>query len=601
MQNHLDPSSHVWILSTGPLHGHVPIKLRWLRTLPLDRGTQYQRARLIQSMKGLMKALIDLGGESGPLAAGSVLNYFGEMRRIVAWMTEKGIWSFRDLKPLDVVDYLVSVQEEMKRPLCEHTIWAKESLFKRMWHLRDQYMMPLQFDPLIIESEIRRSVKTRRAKPWRHMDEEFALPLIKDALDWVREHGPVIKDMVRKIWSERRTHVGLPKDEINRRVRSLYIGLLNDSNLEQIAIKLQIERSNPACVVSRIMTTTEGACIVALLFLIGMRASELVCLDADCMVQLGEPGLNQRTVLKGFAAKRRGMPRTWAASDSVVEVVQFLVELYADIRSYTGQSTLFLGKTNASPIPLPGRKLPRFGPESLSPRLLAFVNSPHRGVTSEARVHAHMARKTFARFVVMRDKSVLESLSYHYGHVHSAITDGAYVGVDMALAKLLREEDRADLADALMDLLSSGSLGGKAGKNIKRISGQVSAGRSSFRGGRSLQATVDRLIKEGIRLAPCDWGYCVYSKAMSACGGDDRGPNAVRRAPDVCATCGNFSVTERHKHYWNERLSRDEEFLKIPGLPEQTKQVVHTRAAHSKAVLVSLTQMDQKHSRANLK
>ena len=492
-QHHLDTSSHVWMLATGPLHGHVPIKLHWLRAIPLDRGTQYQRARLTQSMKGLMVALIDLGGESGPLAAGSIFKHFGEMRRVVAWMTGKGIWTFRDLKPRDIVDYFVSIQEDRKRPLCENTIWDKETLFKRMWHLRDKYLMPLQFDPLVIEPEIKLSVKTRRVEPWRHVDEEFALPLIKDALDWVHVHGPVIKDMVRKIWAERRRHVGLHRNEVNRRVRSQYLALLKDSDIGQIAHELQMDDAPPASVVARIMTTTEGACIVALLFLVGMRASELVCLDANCMVQLGEQGLNQRTVLKGFAAKKQGMPRTWAASDSVVEVVQFLVELYADIRDHTGHSYLFLGKTPAAPIPLPGRKLPRLGAESLSPRLLAFVNSPHRSAGSENRLHAHMARKTFARFVVMRDKSALESLSYHYGHVHSAVTDGAYVGVDMALAKLLREEDRADLADALMDLLSSGTLGGKAGKNIKRISEQVFTSRTSFRGKRSLRVAVDRM------------------------------------------------------------------------------------------------------------
>lgn len=584
-----DRSSHVWELETGPLYSHVPLKLHWLRAIPPDRGTKYQRVRLMQSMKGLMGALIDLGGESGPLAAGSINNYFGQLRRVVAWMTGRGIWAFRDLQPCDVVDYFVSLQEGRERPLCENTVWAKEALFNRMWHLRDSYLMPLRFDPLVVESEIKRSVKTRRIEPWRPLDEELALPLIKDALDWIRVHGQVIKDMVRKIWAERRAHVGLKRSAVNKRVRSLYLEIHSEPAIQQIVRELQLVGMHPSSVATRIMTTTEGACIVALLFLVGMRASELIRLDANCLMQLGEPGLDQRTVLKGIAAKRRGMPRTWAASDHVVEVVQFLVDLYAEIRSFTGQSSLLLGKTPATPIPLPGHKLVRLGLESLSPRLLMFVNSPHRGAGSEFRVHTHMARKTFARFVVMRDKSALESLSYHYGHVHSAITDGAYVGVDIGLAKLLREEDRTDLADALMDLLSSGSLGGKAGKNIMKVSEQASSGRSAFRGKRSLRLAVDRLIDDGIRLAPCDWGYCVYSKATSACGGDDRGPNSVRRSPDVCATCSNFSVTERHKRYWNERLSRDEEFLKRPGLPDQTKQVVLARAAQSQGVLVSLT------------
>jgi hypothetical protein len=202
-----------------------------------------------------------------------------------------------------------------------------------------------------------------------------------------------------------------------------------------------------------------------------------------------------------------------------------------------------------------------------------------------------MARKTFARFVVMRDKTALQSLAYHYGHVHSSVTDGAYVGADIGLAKLIREEDRADLAEALMDLLSSGAVGGRAGKNIAQISEQASGGKALFRGKRGLDAAVGKLIDSGIRLAPCDWGYCVYSKAMSACGGDETGPNLVQRAPDVCASCANFSVTERHRPYWNERAKRDEEFLERQGLPDQTKHIVRARLARSREVLVSLVSM----------
>jgi len=581
-------SLQVWELATGPLHNHVPIKLHWLRAIPPDRGTKYQRERLIQSMKGLMQAVIEQGGDSGPLAASSIGNYFGEIRRIVAWMTERNMWAFRDLGPGDLLDFLAARQGTRERPLCEHTLWAIESTFKRMWQLRAKYLMPLRFDPLLVESEIKLSIRTRPTEPWRPLDEEYALPLVKDAQDWIRSHGRTVICMVRSLWAERRSHVGLSKHKSVRRVRAQYLGFLEEPDIRKIVRQLQVDASMPDAAINQIMTTTEGACIVALLFLVGMRASELLRLEADCLTVVGEPGLDQRAVLKGIAAKRRGMPRTWAASDDVVEVVQFLTELYAEIRVHTGQTALFLGKTSGAPIPLPGRRNVRLGSESLRPRLLAFANSPHRGVGTELRIHAHMARKTFARFVVTRDKSALESLAYHYGHVHSAITDGAYVGTDISMARLLSEQDRADLAEALMDLLSSGVVGGKAGKNITQFAEEASGGKASFRGKRSLDVAVDKLIEGGIRLAPCDWGYCVYSKAMSACGGNDMGPNAVQRAPDVCATCQNFSVTERHRPFWNQRATRDEEFLKRQNLSDQTKQVVLARVARSRDVLLSI-------------
>lgn len=587
--NKIDKSANVWSLATGALHNDKQIILHWLQAIPSGRGAKYQRERLLQSMKGLLAALIEQGGEGGPFAAGTINNYFQSIRRIVAWMTERGIWAFRDLKPGQIVDYILFRQVSNGGPISAGTVNDIKKVFRMMWLLRDKYMMPLKFDPLIVESEINLHVLIRQNAPWKHLDENLALPLVKDALDWIRSNGPVVANLVRRIWSERRKYVGLTKLESDRRVRRHYAELLVAPELQRIADQLGMADALPNAIVARAITATEGACTVALLFLVGMRASEFVRLDADCLAQLGEPGLNQRTVLKGYAAKRSGMPRTWAASPDVVEVVQFLVNLYEDIRAATGQLALIPGKTNGAPIPLPGRKNVRLGSESLGPRLHAFANSPHRGVSVKIRLHAHMARKTYARFVVMRDKSALESLAYHYGHTHSAITDGAYVGVDISLARLLREEDRADLAEALMDLLSSGTLGGKAGKNVMNLTRQDLSGKSFFRGKRSLRAIVDKMIDDGVRLAPCDWGYCVYSKATSACGGDDTGPNRLRRAPDVCATCSNFSVTDKHKSYWNERLQRDDEFLRRPDLPDQTKQVVRTRAAHSRAVLVSLT------------
>lgn len=588
LSNKVTKSTYVWTVPTGPLHDHVPINLNWLKVIPTGRGTKYQRERLIQSIKELLDALIGQGGENGALAAGSIFNDFNGLRRITKWMTANGIWTFRDIRPSDIISYVASRQAGRDELLCTNSVQAIQFLFRKMWLLRDKYLMPLKFDPLVVDAELKLSVPTRKLEPWKHLDEELALPLVKDALDWIDINGRVVIDMVRKIWNERRSHVGLKKVQSVPRVRKLYLDLLKEPAIQKLARQLGLEDAMPDSAVARIVTTTEGACMVVLLFMVGMRASELIRLDTDSLTQIGEDGLNQRNVLRGFAAKRRGMPRTWAVSEEVTRVVLFLVELYAEARVNSGQNALFLNKPPGAPIPLPGRKTGRISSSVLPHRLHAFVNSPHRGLRGTIHLHAHMCRKTFARFVVMRDKSALESLAYHYGHVHSAITDGTYVGSDISLAKLIDEEDRRDLAEALMDLLTSGSIGGRAGKKLVQGFKNPPLKNFSFRGKRSLTSTVEKLIKDGIVLAPCDWGYCVYSKAMSACGGDDKGPNTLQRAPDICATCNNFSVTKKHQPYWNARLKRDEELLTRMDISEQTRQIVSIRSAHSKEVLASL-------------
>lgn len=69
------------------------------------------------------------------------------------------------------------------------------------------------------------------------------------------------------------------------------------------------------------------------------------------------------------------------------------------------------------------------------------------------------------------------------------------------------------------------------------------------------------MIADGIKLAPCHWGYCVYVEQLSACHGDESGPNEIERSPDVCARCSNFAVTEAHRPWWEARFRADEVFL----------------------------------------
>lgn len=182
-----------------------------------------------------------------------------------------------------------------------------------------------------------------------------------------------------------------------------------------------------------------------------------------------------------------------------------------------------------------------------------------------------------------RDKNALEALSYHYGHVHKAITDGSYGGSDIELRALLSEESRKDLGRALTDLIGSDQIAGKGGAAIRALRQEV-----KFRGKKGLKFLVEKLISEGVQLAPCNWGYCVYCRALSACRGDDSGPNEANRSPDVCAGCANFAATEHHRLWWEVRFERDERFLQRTGLGEQTITIVTRRLNNTVQILKHL-------------
>ena len=228
----------------------------------------------------------------------------------------------------------------------------------------------------------------------------------------------------------------------------------------------------------------------------------------------------------------------------------------------------------------------RINTHSIGPRILHFANSEFRADRPKLkRLHPHSARKTFAKFVVLRDKRALESLAYHYGHTHRLITDGCYVGSDIELAQMVGEESRRDLAAGLTDILSASSIAGKAALNLQAL---TRTGSRKLRGRKALETVVNRLIDQGVQLAPCDWGYCVYSQSLSACRGDALGPNEANRSADVCSGCANFVVTEKHRGWWNERACRDEDFLNRTGLPAQTVAWVQKRLDDTHQVLRAL-------------
>lgn len=109
-----------------------------------------------------------------------------------------------------------------------------------------------------------------------------------------------------------------------------------------------------------------------------------------------------------------------------------------------------------------------------------------------------------------------------------------------------------------------------------------------FAGRVSLDALVDQLIKRGIVLAPCDWGYCVYAPDVSKCHGSSAAPSEERRSPAICASCSNFAVSDRHIIWWSERYRDQEEFLKRDDLIPQARRVTEWRLKNTQYILGSI-------------
>jgi hypothetical protein len=580
-----------WFLATNELFDREAGEpfIDWATLLSqVPGGTKHQRSYLLKSVQGLMDALIDAPRDQkravgNYLAHGTVLNWYWEVRKLVIWMTDKGIWRFSSLSADDLYCF---IQERQRRvdgrgSVASHTRYYRIGVLRQMWLLRSRYGAALRVNPLALEVPV---AKEKPLSSWRAIEEDAALALLNDALEWIKEIGPFVVRVQAEIWAQSKKFVGLNKGQRAAARASLYRQLEGEKEVALLRQLLSMSDDTAYHLLRRAATLTYGACAVIMLFLVGFRIGEFARLDHDCLVKTEDSNGINVIRIQGIAAKQGGRRRSWIASDDVEVAVNLILNMTANARAESGRRSLWITHRTGGFFSS-GRRQIRPDSGALTGYLKRFAQADFRSNAPPIpRIHPHAARKTFARFVVTRNKSALGPLARHFGHICTSITDGSYVGSDIELEKMLSEEGRRDLARNLMHLLTDSQAAGKGAEAIAKARAVVPA----FKGRKGLERFVEKLIDDGVQLAPCDWGYCIYSQALSACHGDSRGPDETRRSPDVCAGCGNFATTSQHRPWWEARLRRDDEFLKRPGLTEQTVLWVRRRRANSAKIVAGL-------------
>lgn len=579
----LKKTHHYWELRVSPLYEGETARIYWRTFLLAHGGTRHQRTYLLLSVKGLLAAMIEQPRQvrGDHIAHNTVMNWTFDIRRLIRWMTERGIWRFSALTGQDLADFIerCAVLESGDGPVREFTLYNRVKLLQEMWELRALYPGALRVSPSTLDVEAL-SRPARSPSSWRALDETVAKPLLGDAINFLNLHGDYLVSVTQRRWklALRGITGSVRKDKITQ----FYKSVQSEPEFESLRRDLKLGTHRTSKVLQKAYREMDGACYIIILFLVGMRVAELARLDTECVkYETTKDGVDVAR-LHGIAAKKGGKSRKWIVNDNVLKAVKYFGDTYAAARKHFKSRALILASSNRIAALGKSRGI-RIARGEVANCMVAFARGSFRKTYLRERLHPHVARKTFARFVTSRDKSGLESLAYHYGHVYKAITDGSYGGSDLELRTLLNEESRKDLERALTDLMGADRVAGKAGAAMTSLKEKA-----KFRGKKGLKFLVEKLISQGIQLAPCNWGYCVYSRALSLCGGDDRGPNEINRSADVCARCGNFAATERHRPWWEVRMNRDENFLKNPHLGPQTIKVVSDRLRNTAKVLRGL-------------
>ena len=588
----------IWDLKpSSTLEEAATIKLRWDFALPSgQRFIDPRYASLLESSKQLI-ALIRTRSLSTGLSqrASTVKGYFTYLRGLVRWMDREGVARFADLDATAVLQFQRSVSS---RPgmagatLAATTVQKYLYLLFYLYRFRGDLDDALQVDPFPGQS-LGAAAKVRDGDIPRlpYTPENVATALIQGAIKSVERASQVLD--AREVYAQAIA-------QAQQEGISKY--LLTEAAVRALQ---EWDRCHPCGDLPSIASTTDlmqrvdmlyAACFVVIAYLVGPRVSEILHLRVGCVhSHSGRSSESANsddpvssivgTIFKG-EAQYHGRRHEWVAPPAAVQAVAVLELLSAAHRARSARQDLWLRRREvgvsewrrdfAGPLELPttGRI------SNLLSRFSDWLGLPqHEG--KPWRLTSHQGRKTFARFVALRDRSALFALAQHLGHRERTVTDLCYAGTDY---RLNCEIDAAILEQSVAaweHMLAAPGLGGRAGA-------EIIARRPRFRGARlkqDIQSYARMLVDAGLVLGVCDWGFCVYREEHSACLGNAAGPNPERREPSTCARCKNFSVSIQHRPYWVEQVGRNEALLNEPALPIQTLRIVRERLNEARSLI----------------
>jgi integrase len=583
------------------LDGLVPgcnrsdFSLDWGFAIGTGQFTDIAFAHLREAAKTLLwSAKVDPPPGRRHLHDGTLVSLFKGLRLLLRWMKTQGYRRFAELDRDASGRFLVAMAE---RRNAKGEVIAASTLGLYRSLLILTYLQGARYPLLAIEDPFpgATGMFSKDHRGWLpYTPDAIAVPLLSSALRLI---GTVADDVLELYALAQSIYDAALKSGIS----PTKAGFRVTDAIASFRFSVLAEEDapwHPAPVTStktvrQLVDRLYDACLVVVAYLIGARVSEILGLQAGCIeYHASAIGDERFAYLVGRIFKttrgHHGAVHRWVAPDPVVRAIAVMERLSEPLRRRSGRSELFLMTSSTGLIgPAVEIDLPVVATitRRLNDLFAPFIGLPL--LEGEPwHLNTHQGRKTFARFVGKRDRTGLQALQAHLGHVTRVMTDRGYVGTDFQLDELIGRHAQDETRVALEEMLTASALGGKAGRTI--------AARSRFRGRTrdgDVQAYVDFLMEEtDLRLGVCDWGYCVYRPETSACFGGEVGPNPALRTETTCSACANFVVSAKHRPVWEARRARNRSLLEQPALDEGSRALAEARIAECERVLDQLDQ-----------
>jgi len=605
----IDVRSAVWLYPTSVTQPYAAIaerRIDWTKFLIPLSGSLEANPDLGDTLRWLAACwLSGCGGEFHPVTWITTRIRLCTTRRMLAVLLVRGA-SLETLTPKAVQQTVLGQLVDghgvrLKAQTLYQTMHAVRDLFRLRAYLPSGFALD-PFPPDYVKSVCCAATKSR---PWTAPPEPVCLELIREA---IRLLGLPADDVIRLrdryiLACESAKRRGHDRKRVHNAARRT----LKDERFSTLPGKrrpwIQLSPQDTISI-KRLVAAIEGGCAAVLLFLSGPRVSEILRAGPGCLRFVrhangieypyfcADRSKNTRSRAGEMAATVHvpGNERGWILGPAGVRALQVLARLSRLPRKLSGINCYWVSTQCTGLWPCTRRTgLTATSPEMINRRLNIFAGLVH--LTEQTgwtgRLHSHMGRKACARFIAKRDRTALADLALQFGHLSAYATDVCYARPDAEYRRLIEDELVSEMQAAAADLAAldvQHTFSHMHGAELSELRNRA----IRFVGELRSTQEVRRMLGQGVRLVPCDWGMCVYREQASLCGGNQYGPSAERRSPVVCRNCLNFVATEQYRPYWRRRVKDCRQVLTHRGLPEQTASLVRARLSEAEEVLAAL-------------
>ncbi|NYH24239.1 hypothetical protein [Paraburkholderia bryophila] len=340
-----------------------------------------------------------------------------------------------------------------------------------------------------------------------------------------------------------------------------------------------------------VLQASRNCCTIGIQGTVGMRVSEVCGLKVtahdqetglpDCVkVERSKSGLEELFFIVGTVFKDKTPPRPgrWLAgsrplgSDYLpipIKAVVALDRLFAPWREMAGSDSLIVGFRNRVGVALRGEDITPISAgavrEGQKEWVRTYVKVPPEFANWE--ITTHQWRKSFARFCIRVDSTLLPAISRHLQHISIAMTQRHYTGEDRELLWLIRDAAIELAAELLYAATHEGAkAAGGLMEEIPDIASEMSR-HVDPHDGKGCQAFLRSTLERDNTWAwGLPWGACLFRPEFARC--NLKGPSykIFATAPALdglsayssCGQCKNQLVLPQHLPFW---LARRDELL----------------------------------------